>query len=179
MLFSNSAIIVSIDTKCIDLIKNTSFEDENKFYSLSIKRNVNHGFGEIHWAESFMNGKINIVSFIQIENIFIFFTSTVQNYLHFKKIVKHILGHDANAQLFKLPLPVTKKLVSIPNVRLVETNEAFGLTLILNNQNEDFLIKIYTNGLITYSMLINLSPKQALNMFKTIIKVIEVFNEKY
>jgi hypothetical protein len=177
MLFSNGAIIISVNTDKIKNLKNVSFEKNNKFYSFFIKSTEKLSIGEFHWSESFLHGKINIVNFTKVNNYFILYTSTVQNYLEFKQIIEYILGENSNVVLMKLPLPVPIKQLAFPEIKHLETDEAFGLTLIFSICNEELLVKIYTNGLITYSMLTNIDYNDALKMFMLILKIIEVYNE--
>lgn len=175
MFFSNTAIIIKVENFQLINLSNLSFEEGDNFFSLFISKNDKYHTGEIHWSNSFKLGKLNIVHFIIVDNKIVLFTSSVQNFIPFKKIIEHISPY-ADVQLFKLPLPVPKKDINFSETKTIEIDEYFGLTVILNINKESVLTKIYTNGIITFSMLIN-NIEEVLTILKIIINIVEEFHE--
>ncbi|WP_394530784.1 hypothetical protein [Priestia aryabhattai] len=176
MFFSNTAIIIKIENFQLINLSNLSFEEDNNFFSLFINKNDEYYTGEMHWSNSFKLGKLNIVHFIIVDNKVVLFTSSVQNFVPFKNIIKHI-SPDADVQIFKLPLPVPKRDIVFSEIQTIEIDEYFGLTVTLNVNNESILTKIYTNGIITFSMLMNSNIEEMLHILKIIINIVEEFHE--
>jgi len=177
VLFSSSSIVIKINEKNINALKNVSFEEDGKFYSLCYKKEIGYNIGEIHWAESFKYGKINIVSFVQINKYFFLFTSSVQNFIPFKKILNHIYKSDSDIEIYKLPIPVPSKKINDDYIKHIDIDKYFGLTVNLDADGYQSITKIYTNGLITYSILYNVENEKAIEILKIILKILEVYNE--
>lgn len=177
MFFSNTGVIVEMKNFQLEHLNNVSFEKDNNFFSLFINKSEEYYTGEMHWSSSFKLGKLDIVHFLIVDNKAVLFTSSVQNFLIFQKIIEHI-SPDADAHLLKLPLPVPQKEVKSPEIRKIEIDEYFGLTVILDINDEHQLTKIYTNGIVTFSMLVNTPLEEVIRLMKLIINIIEEFHEK-
>lgn len=177
MFFSNTAVIVKMDNFQLENLNNVSFEKDSNFFSLFINKSEEYYTGEMHWSSSFKLGKLDIVQILIINNKAILFTSSVQNFLTFKKIIEHI-SPNADVYLQKLPVPVPPKKVNFSEIQKIEIDEYFGLTVILNVNNEALLTKIYTNGIVTFSMLVNTPFEEIIHLMQLITNIIEGFNEK-
>jgi hypothetical protein len=175
MFFSNSAILVHVEFNNEKKhLKNISFEENGKFFSLVLNQN-NKSIGEFHWSESFACGKLNIVNFLSLDDDFFLFTSSVQNYKPFEVILKKLCGDKINVFLKRLPLPVPPKNINISQLKNPDIDPYFGISGILDINGESILTKIYTNGLITYTMMNNLElTYETLRLIK---EIIEVFDE--
>ncbi len=159
MIMSTSIVILEveniddIDKKLNDI----AYEDDKKFKSLTFD-SPNKTTGEIHWSNSFNYGKMNMISFVREENFFYLFTSAVDNKLVLADLLSKSLNDIVHLTTLKTPLNsrLSKKL-KIPEIEKIEINKHFGISAWLNIENWRSLIKIYTNGLITYKMTNDLS----------------------
>ncbi|MEK4822624.1 MULTISPECIES: hypothetical protein [Priestia] len=158
MFFSNSTIIVRInnlDSK--NNLKNFSFFESNgeenlsrKFYSISFY-NENNDVGEIHYTNSYEYGNMNVINFIRKSNLFFLFTSSVQHAKFFKKIINKMFNKSVSFDILKIPLTTeTVKLPNISNFTVIQSDSVFGIVGTLMFESNDYLIKIYSNGLVTF-----------------------------
>lgn len=156
MFFSSNAIVVEIFDVAVKELKNYSFGENGKFFSITFY-DQNKTSGEIHWSNSFEFGKMNIINFYRIDNKFILFTSSVQNQEYLKIILSKLFNRDVNINLLKIPLPVAtdKSFDSFDEIRSYEIDEYFGLSFIVVIEGKTILLKIYSNGLITYTLTDN------------------------
>ncbi|MED1601761.1 hypothetical protein [Alkalihalophilus marmarensis] len=156
MFFSSNAIVVEIFDVAVKELKNYSFGENGKFFSITFY-DQNKSTGEIHWSNSFEFGKMNIINFYRTDNKFILFTSSVQNHEYVKIILSKLVNRDVNINLLKIPLPVptNTSFDSFEEVRSFEIDEYFGLSFIVVIEGKTILLKIYSNGLITYTLTDN------------------------
>lgn len=148
-------------------------DDEYSFYSLTFY-DENKSMGEIHWTESFLYGKMNLINFIRRGKKFILFTSSIQNHKILVLVLEKLLGQNLQLEILKIPLKYKLSELKIKEVVSVESQNIFGVSLILNLEDTYSLLKIYTNGLITYSMtnneeIINRNIDIALGIIKSTI----------
>lgn len=162
MYLSNSFIITKINSSLpvVDFLKNSFFkkqkglEDEDfSFYSINFFDDEKTK-GEIHWSKSFNYGKMNLINFMRRDNTFILFTSSVQNYKVLMYLFEELFGNDFDyeSELVKIPLKYKLEDHKVEEIVSIEEQNIFGLSAILNLNGKYSLLKIYTNGLITYSM---------------------------
>ncbi|WP_305453636.1 hypothetical protein [Bacillus mycoides] len=158
MFFSNSTIIVRVNNMNPEIdLKNFSFFENNafgnysrKFYSINFYDQKND-MGEIHYTNSFEYGKMNVINFIRKSNLFFLFTSSVQHSKFFKKIVTAMLEREVNFEVLKIPISRNDiDLSSIKNFNAIQTDSVYGIIGTLMFENKAHLIKIYSNGLITF-----------------------------
>ncbi|MEC1719056.1 hypothetical protein [Schinkia azotoformans] len=156
MFFSSNAIVVETFDVTVEELKNFSFGENGKFLSITFY-DQHKTSGEIHWSNSFEFGKMNIINFYRIDNKFILFTSSAQNHEYLKILLSKLLNRDVNINLLKIPLPVPKDISfdTFEEVKSFEIDEYFGLSLIITIEGKIILLKIYTNGLITYTLTDN------------------------
>ena len=123
------------------------------FYSINFY-DENKTIGEIHWSESFNFGKMNLINFMRKEDYFILFTSTVQNFNVLKYILKELIGNNFELEVVTIPLKykLEKDYPEIEGIVSIEEQNVFGISMILNIQDKYSFMKIYTNGLVTYTM---------------------------
>ncbi|WP_024423396.1 hypothetical protein [Bacillus safensis] len=159
MFLSSSFIIVKVKNK-IDIeniLKDFHFTQEKKeledyaFYSMDFY-DEEKTMGEIHWSESFNYGKMNMINFIRKNENFILFTSAVQNFKVLSNILNCLAGIQLETEVIKLPLNFNIEELRIKEITSVESKSIFGTSIFLSIQGKYILLKIYTNGLITYSM---------------------------
>lgn len=161
MFLSSSFIIVKINDKLavVDFLYNSYFkkdkegleDDDFGFYSIDFF-DEEKTIGEIHWSESFNLGKMNLINFIRRDNNFILFTSSVQNYIILNHILEKLIGYKLEIELVKIPLKYKLKNHEIEEIVAIEEQNIFGISAILSLNGKYNLLKIYTNGLITYTM---------------------------
>lgn len=161
MFFSNSAIILHVKDNFEQKLKNFSFFDNNpnyssrKFYSIHF-HNREKDFGEIHFSNSFEYGRMNKINFIRRSELFILFTSTAKHTVLFKKIFKEMIQKDVNIETLKISRERTSlNSLKTKKVDIVQFDEIYGFIGLLNYQNTQYLIKIYNNGLISFSFTSN------------------------
>lgn len=154
MFFSGNAIILSTNLSTYNLnLSNKSFESNGEFYSITLFHDE-LDTGIINWSKSFNLGAMITINFIRVDDFFILFTSSTQNYIYMKEILKKIINPDIEVSLYKLPFPLpdtidTKNDTSIVNYQI---DPFFGIDFILDIGKERSFLKIFTNGLITYTM---------------------------
>ncbi len=158
MFFSNSTIIVRVNNMDIDAeLRNFSFFEKNgtgdysrKFYSINFYDSKND-MGELHYANSFEYGKMNVINFIRKSNLFFLFTSSVQHSKFFRKIMDRMLERKLEFEVMKIPLTVDDfKLSTVKNFKVIQADSISGIIGTLMFETNSYLIKIYTNGLITF-----------------------------
>lgn len=154
MIMSTSLVILEVQgiNDLDKKLKDIAYEDGDTFKALSFD-SCSKKSGEMHWSNSFKYGKMNIVSFIREGNYFYLFTSSVEN----KKVLDSILTKLLSQEVKLIPLktPLNSKLnknINMPELDRVEVNRYFGISAWLNIQGWRSMVKIYTNGLITYKM---------------------------
>lgn len=164
MFLSNSTLIIQVNNLgSTDNLKDHYFFEEynsqsqsRKFYSINFYSDDKDS-GEIHYTESFENGNMNLINFLRKGDFFYLFTSSIQHTKFFKKIlVSMCSGEDLSFDIIKLSqhnknLP----LLNINNFKVLEADGVFGVKGILSFEKENYLIKIYTNGIITFSLTNN------------------------
>lgn len=164
MFFSNSTLIIQVNN--LDTVNNLkdhfffekyqSKSEARKFYSINFYSEKKNS-GEIHYTESFDNGDINIINFLRKENLFYLFTSSIQHTKFFKKIMNSLCSYkDLNFKIIKISqsnqiLP----LLNSNNFKVLEADGAFGIKGVLNFEKTDYLVKIYTNGIVTFPLTNN------------------------
>ncbi|MEV5038878.1 hypothetical protein MRBLBA21_003779 [Peribacillus frigoritolerans] len=176
MFFSNSVMIVNISSKNQNdfEIRNVSFEKDKKFFSIMFDKNSK--IGEIHWSESFLHGKINIINFIKINNEFFLFTSSTQNYKPFETIIKKLFGEKTSVKIKYITFPINEeKSLYFPELLSIELDKFFGINAVLRIENELIYTKIYSNGLITYTQVNQV--KSTFEILKAIRKIIGAYEE--
>ena len=122
------------------------------FYSINFY-DENKTIGEIHWSESFNFGKMNLINFMRKDEYFFLFTSAVQNFNILNYILKELVGN--NFELEVVTIPLKYKLENDPEIEeivSIEEQNAFGISMILEIQDKYSFMKVYTNGLVTYTM---------------------------
>ncbi|MBY0122305.1 hypothetical protein [Bacillus sp. S/N-304-OC-R1] len=156
MFLSSNAIVVETFDVAVKELKNFSYGENGKFLSITFY-DQNKSTGEIHWSNSFEFGTMNIINFYRIDNKFILFTSSVQNQEYLKIVLSKLVNRDVKINLLKIPLPVPTDTLfnSFEEVRSFEVDEYFGLSFIVVIEGKTILLKIYTNGLITYTLTDN------------------------
>lgn len=159
-------------------LKDIAYEDEDMFRALSFDSNSKTS-GEMHWSNSFKHGKMNMVSFIKEENYFYLFTSSVENKKVLDRILTKLLSQKVKLVPLKTPLnSMLTKNIDIPELERVEVNKYFGISAWLNIQGWRSMVKIYTNGLITYRMTDDLRLiKEIIAIAKKLIAECELDNE--
>lgn len=159
MFLSSSCIIIRVKSgiSIENIIKDCYFTRDKKqledyaFYSIDFYDDKK-SMGEIHWSESFNYGRMNLINFIRKKDYFILFTSAVQNYKVLSDILNHLAGAELDIEIVKLPLKSNISHLNINEITSVESQSFFGTSIFLNINDKYILLKIYTNGLITYSM---------------------------
>ncbi len=161
MFLSSSFIIVKINSTLaiVKFLNNSYFkkekagleDDDFSFYSINFFDDEKTK-GEIHWSESFNFGKMNLINFVRMDNNFILFTSSVQNYKVLNYVLEELLGNNFELELVKIPLKYKLENHEIEEIVSIEEQNIFGISAILSLNGKYSLLKIYTNGLITYSM---------------------------
>ncbi|PFE93419.1 hypothetical protein CN321_11540 [Bacillus thuringiensis] len=158
MFFSNSTIIVRVNNMDTETdLKNFSFFENNasgnysrKFYSINFYDQKND-MGEIHYTNSFEYGKMNVINFIRKSNLFFLFTASVQHAKFFRKIINAMLEREVNSEVLKIPITADNiSLSGIKNFNAIQTDSVYGIIGTLMLENKAHLIKIYSNGLITF-----------------------------
>lgn len=158
MFFSNSTIIVRVNNLDIrNELMNFSFFESNgdednsrKFFSINFY-DYRNDIGELHYTNSFEYGSMNVINFIRKSNLFFLFTSSVQHTKFFKKIIKTMTSKEVDFEILRIPLNVHEgPLINIKNFSIVETDSLSGIIGSLKHNDNSYLIKIYSNGLITF-----------------------------
>lgn len=154
MFLSNSMVVVEVnDVLNFDSdLKDITFLDGEQFYAMNFFDNTNNEFGEIQWSNSYQFGKMNTINFIRENKYFYLFTSSIQNYKYLETILKKLVGEDISVTLFRLPLNC-KYGNTRTEVDSIEIDPYFGIKASLNISENPIMLKIYTNGLITYPTL--------------------------
>ncbi|MBU8790022.1 hypothetical protein NSA56_09000 [Oceanobacillus caeni] len=153
MFLSNSMVIVKVND-IVNVEKNLKdimfMDDNDHFYAMNFFDESN-SMGEIQWSNSFRYGKMNMVNFIRKSNYFYLFTSSVQNYKYLGKVLDKLLGSNVTIEVFRLPLNCKYKESLSQEITSVDVDPFFGIKAKLElADNNPILLKIYTNGLITY-----------------------------
>ncbi|WBL16868.1 hypothetical protein [Sutcliffiella sp. NC1] len=165
MFFSNSTIIVRINNTDMEkVLKNFSFFEESgiknhsrKFYSINFYDNERKDIGEIHYTNSFEYGKMNVINFIRKSNLFFLFTSSIQHSKFFKKIITQMTNDKVSFDIVKIPLSSDCGVYpEVENFNVMATDNVFGIIGTLSFKGVPYLIKIYSNGLITFPFTNNL-----------------------
>ncbi|ARX66040.1 hypothetical protein COL99_08455 [Bacillus toyonensis] len=179
MFFSGNAIILQTNlSKYGKDLRNNSFEINGEFYSITLFHD-SLDTGIINWSKSFTLGAMVTINFMKVNDFIILFTSSTQNYIYMKEILIKIINPEIEVSLYKLPFPLpnTLDLKTIKGIANYEIDPFFGLDFILNIANVKSILKIFTNGLITYSMT------NDENVLKTILnitfEIIGEVNEQY
>lgn len=159
MFYSSSFIIIQVDNlNCIENIlekiyftEEISEKDDIAYFSIDFY-DSKKSLGEINWSHSFNFGKMNKVEFYRINNKFVLFTSTLQNSGIFKKILKEMCGPSMNLSILKIPLDFKIDNFNLGEKIIIESSNKFGLNILLFSNERYNMIKIFANGLVTYSM---------------------------
>ncbi|MGG1792424.1 hypothetical protein ABDI27_21450 [Bacillus mycoides] len=178
MFISGSAIIVDVNIELNKVIKNISFQENEEFYSLTLSKE-NPSMGTIHWTKSFKYGTMNILHFLITNNKVILFTSAIQNFIYLQKILDRLSSVSCTVSILRLPLPVPKNkdLSSIHEISSYEIDDIFGIDSLIKLESSSILLKIFTNGLISYTMTNN--ENEVTKIIEITIKILEVFNAEY
>jgi hypothetical protein len=164
MLLSNSTIIVKVERRVLSncklddfyFFKENPIDNNKRFFSINFFQD---GFGEIHWSNSFEHGEMNIIGFFQKENLFFLFTSSVQHHIFLKEILSEFYKETINLSILKLPFPVPENVVlGLENFKSICIDKNIGIVgQIKYNKDKVKLLKMYSNGVITYSLTDNLN----------------------
>ena len=182
MFLSSSCIIVKANsvTPIDEFLRNSHFTqpkkgiDDYAFYSINFY-NPEKTIGEIHWSESFHYGKMNLINFMRKNNTFILFTSSVQNYKILSYILEQLFSSNLKIEIVKIPLDYQFDEHEIKEIVSIESQNAFGISVILNIDEKYSLLKIYSNGLITYSMTNDqITIEKTIDIALKIIKLLKV-----
>ncbi|MBM7701167.1 hypothetical protein JOD25_003560 [Kurthia huakuii] len=134
---------------------NYHFFEENstntrKFFSINFY-DSDFSSGEICYTFSYENGNMNIINFLRTKNIFYFFTSSIQHLKYFKKIIREMYSGIEEFKILKIPLGGNFELPSnIEKCEIIESNNILGLTMLITINRQSYIIKLYTNGVITF-----------------------------
>ncbi|KSU64619.1 hypothetical protein AS034_01935 [[Bacillus] enclensis] len=162
MFFSNSFIIVEIKNFNAEKhLKDHSFFEDNgnknfsrKFFSINFYNNS--CMGEVHYTNSFEYGKMNVINFIRKFNYFFLFTSSVQHIKYFKRIMNHLSKGELKYHIPKIPLKNNNEdFTNIENFNISQFDNVYGIVGTLNTNEHAYLIKIYSNGLVTFPLTNN------------------------
>ncbi|WEZ08873.1 hypothetical protein P5663_02990 [Priestia flexa] len=172
MIMSSSLVILKVNNinNLDSILKDTAFEDNESFIALSFD-STEKNTGELHWSNSFKFGKMNMIYFIREEEYFYLFTSAVDNKKILRKALDDISGGETELETLKPPLfSKISSEFSIPEIERYDINKHFGISAWLRLSNWHGLVKIYTNGLITYKMTNNKDVlKEIINISKILI----------
>lgn len=152
-------------------------KDDINFYSIDFNDDTKTT-GELHWSYSFNYGKMNRVEFTRKDNKFILFTSSVQNGQILEKLINKMCGTSVSTTLLKLDKNFSQTfLVNSNNINKdarVESLNQFGLSVFYNHNNNQNVMKIFTNGLVTFNM-----TNETTLIKKVIDIVIDILEESY
>ncbi|MET3508427.1 hypothetical protein [Halalkalibacter oceani] len=158
MFLSSSTIIAKIDDNLLKEkeLRNFHFFEQNnhdknkKFYSINF---FNNDMGEIHWSNSFDHGLMNVIGFIKKSNLFFLFTSSIQHHTFLKIILSKFYGKSVTISIIKLPFPVPNNIkLNIEKFELIDNDVIMGLVGVVHHNGKSILLKVYTNGVVTYSL---------------------------
>ncbi|WP_416144119.1 hypothetical protein [Planococcus koreensis] len=159
MFYSSSFIIIQVDNIiCMeDILKKTYFTEKNTnkdditYFSIDFYDDEK-SLGEMNWSYSFQFGKMNKVEFYRIDNKFVLFTSALENSEIFRKILEEMCNTNIDINILKIPLNFTTDNFNLNEEAKIESFNNFGLNILLSSKDSYNMLKIFTNGLVTYSM---------------------------
>lgn len=129
---------------------NSNLIDTRKFYSINFY-DEKKDFGEIHYSQSYEHGDINVINFIRKGSIFFLFTSSLQHVKFLKKVITSMqIEKDLSYDIIKLPLDTNVSSYKAENFIIKDSDVVYGIKGFLSFKNNNYLIKIYGNGVVTF-----------------------------